>query len=154
MMAEPDRYQIERDSINKQLAIFKKSLNVIKKDPQLSRLLGQANSERNRQQSIAQGQINSNKPKPSNQMQNIINNNQMHNNYVQQSNHNDNNGSTRNNNGNHDREMVSNNNQNQPNQSTNTKPQQQNFIQGIANQVQTAVKSKPKLILFKQENKD
>jgi len=31
---------------------------------------------------------------------------------------------------------------------------QQNLLQGMANQVQTAVKSKPKLILFKQENKD
>jgi len=109
MMAEPDRYQLERDSINKQLAIFKKSLNVIKKDPQLSRLLGQANSERNRQQSIAQGQINSKREKPSNQMQNNINNNnQMHNNYVPQQNYNENNGSTRISNGNQDREMNNN----------------------------------------------
>lgn len=36
--------------------IFKKSLNVIKKDPQLSRLLGQANAERNRQVQKAQEQ--------------------------------------------------------------------------------------------------
>lgn len=153
MMAEPDRYQIERDSINKQLAIFKKSLNVIKKDPQLSRLLGQANSERNRQQSAVQGQNNDKKSRGD-----VNNNNQMHNNYInnpQQSN-NDNSGNTRNINGNNDREMTGNfSNLNQGNHNQMNKPQQGNLIQGTQNMGQTtAVKSKPKLILFKQENKE
>jgi len=103
MMAEPDRYQLERDSINKQLHVFKKSLNVIKKDPQLSRLLGQANAERNRQVHKAQELKSKDKDKDAN-VNNQHNNNNLNNN--------ENNREIKQNNGN--REIQSN-----PNQSNN-----------------------------------
>jgi len=101
MMAEPDRYQLERNSINKQLHVFKKSLNVIKKDPQLSRLLGQANAERNRQFHKAQ-ELKSKDKDPN--VNNQHNNNNLNNN--------ENNREIKQNNGN--REIHSN-----PNQSNN-----------------------------------
>lgn len=102
MMAEPDRYQLERNSINKQLHVFKKSLNVIKKDPQLSRLLGQANAERNRQVHKAQ-ELKSKDKDPN--VNNQHNNNNLNNN--------ENNREIKQNNGN--REIQSN-----PNQSNNS----------------------------------
>lgn len=44
-LIEPDNIALERDSLSKQLRILKSAYKVIKKDPHLSQLQNQANSE-------------------------------------------------------------------------------------------------------------
>jgi len=69
MMGEQDRFQLERESLHKHLKILKNSIKVMKKDPQLSRLLSQANSERN---ILKKNEESSNKDNQKNSMLNYL----------------------------------------------------------------------------------